>query len=93
LEDTVFAGAVVNRLRKDITNVDDSGIAAEELYLMAKDDLRGFLRKSSHSIRLEQLNIEEDICFCLQLDICKSIPVLENGRLLKMDTGSPVVKG
>lgn len=84
LEDTLFAGAVVNRLRADIANVDDSGIAAEELYLMAKDNLREFLRKSSHSIRLEKLNIEEDICFCLQTDICSSIPVLENGRLRKL---------
>lgn len=86
LEDTLFAGAVVNNLREDIQNVDDSGIAAEELYLMAKDDLRGFLRKSSHSIRLEKLNIEEDICFCLQTDICTSVPILENGRLRKMST-------
>src|SRR5690606_37035409 len=81
LEDTLFAGAVVNRLRNDITNVDDAGIAAEELYLMAGDDLRDFLRKSSHSIRLEKLNIEEDIWFCLQTDICSTIPVLENGCL------------
>lgn len=84
LEDMLFAGAVVNRLRDEIKNVDDSGIAAEELYLLAKDDLRGFLRKSSHSIRLEKLNIEEDICFCLQTDICTSVPVLENGALRKM---------
>lgn len=84
LEDMLFAGAVVNRLRDEIKNVDDSGIAAEELYLLAKDDLRGFLRKSSHSIRLEKLNIEEDICFCLQTDICTSVPILENGALRKM---------
>ncbi|HEY9559779.1 MAG TPA: 2-phosphosulfolactate phosphatase [Anseongella sp.] len=84
LEDTLFAGAVVNRLRQDITNVDDAGIAAEELFLMAGGNLREFLRKSSHSIRLEKLNIEEDICFCLQSDICNSIPVLENDCLRKM---------
>ncbi|MFS8616379.1 MAG: 2-phosphosulfolactate phosphatase [Solitalea sp.] len=84
LEDMLFAGAVVNQLRDEIKNVDDSGIAAEELYLLAKDDLRGFLRKSSHSIRLEKLNIEEDICFCLQTDICTSVPILENGALRKM---------
>ena len=88
LEDTLFAGSVVNSLQEDIKNVDDSGIAAAELYLMAKDNLREFLRKSSHSIRLEQLNIEEDICFCLQTDICTSIPVLENGRLRKMTEAS-----
>lgn len=84
LEDTLFAGAVVNFMRKSFENFDDSSVAAEDLYLLAKDDLRGYLRKSSHSHRLEQLNIEEDVKFCLQLDICKVIPVLEGERLVRL---------
>lgn len=89
LEDTLFAGAVVHRLRGQISNVDDSGVAAEELYLAAKDDMRTFLRRSSHSVRLEQLNIEEDICFCLQPDRCTSIPVLEDGCLVRLRETEP----
>jgi 2-phosphosulfolactate phosphatase len=82
LEDTLFAGAVVNVLRKDFIHFDDSCVAAEDMYLLAKDDLRGYLRKSSHSHRLAQLNIEEDVKFCLKLDACTVIPVLEGEKLV-----------
>lgn len=84
LEDTLFAGAVVNALRKDFVHFDDSCVAAEDMYLLAKDDLRGYLKKSSHNHRLEQLNIEEDVKFCLKLDLCKTIPVLEGPKLVAL---------
>ena len=82
LEDTLFAGAVVNELRNDFTQTDDSCVAAEDLYLLAKDDLRTYLHKSSHSNRLAELNIEEDVKFCLQLNLCEAIPVLEGDSLV-----------
>lgn len=84
LEDTLFAGAVVNELRKDFTHFDDSCVAAEDLYLLAKDDLRAYLHKSSHSHRLAELNIEEDVKFCLQLNICQAIPVLIGDELVAL---------
>lgn len=82
LEDTLFAGAVVNELRQDFAHFDDSCVAAEDLYLLAKDDLRNYLHKSSHSHRLAELNIEEDVKFCLQLNICQAIPVLSGDALV-----------
>ncbi|MES2445560.1 MAG: 2-phosphosulfolactate phosphatase [Bacteroidota bacterium] len=84
LEDTLFAGAVVNVLRKDFVHFDDACVAAEDMYVLAKDDLRGYLKKSSHNHRLEQLNIEEDVKFCLKVDMCKVIPVLEGERLVAL---------
>ncbi|TDQ06677.1 2-phosphosulfolactate phosphatase [Pedobacter metabolipauper] len=86
LEDTLFAGAVVAELRKDFTHFDDSCVAAEDLYQLAKDDLRAYLHKSSHSHRLAALNIEEDVKFCLQLDICEAIPVLQGDSLVLLKT-------
>ena len=84
LEDTLFAGAVVNILRKQFVHYNDSCVAAEDLYLIAKDDLRGYLKKSSHNHRLEQLNIEEDVKFCLQLNTCQAIPVLVGDKLIAL---------
>lgn len=84
LEDTLFAGAVVNKLRKDFVHFDDSCVVAEDMYLLAKDDLRTYLHKSSHSHRLAQLNIEEDVQFCLKQDICQAIPVLEGEKLVPL---------
>lgn len=84
LEDTLFAGAVVAKLRKDFSQFDDSSVAAEDLYQLAKGDLRTYLHKSSHSHRLAELNIEEDVKFCLQLNICQAIPVLVGDALVAL---------
>lgn len=88
LEDTLFAGAVVAELRKEFTHFDDSSVAAEDLYNLAKDDLRGYLHKSSHSHRLAELNIEEDVRFCLQLNLCQAIPVMDGDALISLKTTS-----
>lgn len=82
LEDTLFAGAVVHQLKANFDHFDDSSVAAEDLYILAKEDLRKYIAKSSHSHRLAALNIEEDVKFCLQLNLCKAIPVLEGERLV-----------
>lgn len=84
LEDTLFAGAVVHQLNQDSYQIDDSAIAAEDLYIAGKNDLNEYLKKTSHSERLKKLGIEEDIRFCLSVDITHTIPVLEGDRLIKM---------
>jgi 2-phosphosulfolactate phosphatase len=84
LEDTLFAGGVVHCLSKENYALDDAGIASEDLYIMAKDDLNAYLKKTSHSERLKKLGIEEDIKFCLNLNITKGIPVLDGDRLVKL---------
>lgn len=84
LEDTTFAGAVVYQLRDGNYERDDAAIAAEDMYKLGKDDLNRYLEKTSHSERLKKLGIEEDIRFCLNVDTCTSIPVLEGEKLVKL---------
>jgi 2-phosphosulfolactate phosphatase len=85
LEDTLFAGAVVNQLKADNYFLDDSSIASEDLYLQAEGDLQAYTAKTSHSDRLKKLGIEEDIKFCLNLNITKTVPVLVNNKLVKLN--------
>lgn len=84
LEDTLFAGALVEQLQGDFTVGDDSSVAALDMYQLAKGDLRGYLQKSSHNHRLIKLNIEEDVRFCLKIDVCKAIPVLQGEMLVAL---------
>lgn len=84
LEDTLFAGAVVEQLQEDFTVGDDSSVAALDMYQLAKRDLRGYLQKSSHNHRLIKLNIEEDVRFCLKIDVCQAIPVLQGEMLVAL---------
>lgn len=84
LEDTLFAGAVSQQLRSSFASFDDASVAAEDLYSLAKDNLRAYVGKSSHSHRMVVLNIEEDVQFCLQLNICQAIPVLVGDSLVAL---------
>ncbi|WP_317898523.1 2-phosphosulfolactate phosphatase [Aurantibacillus circumpalustris] len=85
LEDTLYAGAVAEELihKYDFSSNCDSAIAAMELYKIAKHDLYGFLANSSHRNRLEKLNLERDIRYCLSSNQCPVVPVMENGVLIK----------
>lgn len=82
LEDSLFAGALVDNLRKHIEPDCDAPIVAQELYLSAKDDMVKFLSTSSHVKRLNRLNIYKDIEFCLTLDQYHVIPILKRDRLV-----------
>jgi 2-phosphosulfolactate phosphatase len=84
LEDTLFAGAVVEQLKNAGFIVDDPAIAANDLYQLAKDNLDTYLKKTSHSERLKKLGIEADIAFCLTVDLATAIPILDGDRLVKL---------
>lgn len=81
LEDSLFAGALVDKLKKHIEPDCDAPIVAQQLYLTAKDDMAKFLSTSSHVKRLNRLNIHKDIDFCLQIDQYHVIPALKRGKL------------
>jgi 2-phosphosulfolactate phosphatase len=86
LEDTLFAGAVISRLTETgkFENTCDTAQAASHLFNSAKADLYGFLENSSHRKRLEKLNLDKDIRYCLELDLAPVIPILEGLSIVKM---------
>ena len=86
LEDTLFAGAVVEQLKAFDFKLDDAAIAANDLYQTGKYDISQYLKKTSHSERLKKLGIEKDIEFCLQVDITTAIPILEGDKLVKLSS-------
>ena len=84
LEDTLFAGAVVEQLKGANFKLDDPAIAANDLYQVGKHDINEYLKKTSHSERLKKLGIQKDIEFCLQVDLTTAIPVLDGDKLVKL---------
>jgi 2-phosphosulfolactate phosphatase len=82
LEDTLFAGALVDLLEGDYRPECDAPIAAKHLYLSARNDMKAFLANASHVKRLAKLNVIRDIEFCLTPDVYKVVPVLEEGVLV-----------
>ena len=85
LEDTLFAGALVARLKDSYAMAEDSAIMAWRLYEQGKDNLAGYLSNSSHIKRLQRLGIQKDITYCLQHDLYDVVPVLRGNALVAMD--------
>ena len=84
IEDTLFAGAVVNRIKESFTIQCDSSQLAESLYMTAKTDLYEFMkeRNATHYHRLTKYHLEKDIRYCLTEDGAPSLPVYLNGKLV-----------
>lgn len=84
IEDTLFAGAVISKLKNLFEiNCDASNIAAC-LYEQGQHDLYNFLKNNnaSHYHRLMDFGLEKDIRQCLTLDIARVLPYYINERLV-----------
>jgi 2-phosphosulfolactate phosphatase len=81
LEDTLFAGALIEKLGDHVKPECDAPLIALHLYQQAKDDMVDFLKNSSHVQRLNRLNIHKDIEFCLTADQYSVVPILDKGVL------------
>jgi 2-phosphosulfolactate phosphatase len=84
LEDTMFAGAVVSRVRDHFTVNCDASHIAENLYTLSKDDMYGFMKmnNASHYHRLMNFGLERDIRHCLTPDLANVLPEYMDGKLV-----------
>jgi 2-phosphosulfolactate phosphatase len=84
LEDTLFAGAVINKIKNEFSINCDSSHMAEAMFEKGKKDLFGFMKKSnaSHYHRLMNFGLEEDIRYCLTADKANVLPVYNEGKLV-----------
>ena len=84
VEDTLFAGAVINRIKNNFQVNCDTTQIAETLYLQGKNDLFEFMRErnASHFHRLMGFGLEEDIRYCLTEDNANILCIYSNGRLV-----------
>lgn len=84
IEDTLFSGAVIERIQDNFSiNCDASNIALT-MYKNASNDLFEFMKKhnASHYNRLMGYGLEKDIRYCLQADGAPILPVYKEGKLL-----------
>ncbi len=84
LEDLLFAGAIINRVKNKFHINCDSSQISETLYLDARNDFYEFLKekKASHFQRLLGYGLEKDIRYCLTPDVANVLPFYEDGKLI-----------
>ena len=84
IEDSIFAGAVINRIGKHFSINCDSSQIALSLFKEASPDLFKFMKSknASHYQRLAGYGLEKDIQYCLTEDVANITVVYEDGKLL-----------
>jgi len=83
LEDTVFAGALSERLMdsgKFESNC-DAVTASLDLWSIAKNDLMGYIQKAAQKERLASKGLDDCIEYCLTADLTKVIPMFRDDKL------------
>ncbi len=86
IEDSLFAGAVTNRIKSQFDIQCDSTQMVDFLYNAAKPDLYEFMkdRNATHYHRLTKFHLEKDIHYCLTDDGAPSLPYYEDGKLINI---------
>jgi 2-phosphosulfolactate phosphatase len=84
IEDTLFAGAVINRVKEHFNINCDSSKIAETLYDDAKADLFEFIKNknASHYQRLSGFGLEKDMRYCLTEDGANVLCLYKDGKLV-----------
>ena len=83
IEDSLFAGAVIEKVRDHFSIACDASHIAATLYNKAAGDLFGFIRdnNASHFNRLMAFGLEKDIRYCLEPNLANVLPIYEDGKL------------
>lgn len=84
IEDTLMAGAIIDRVKEHFNINCDSSSIAHSLYSEAQPGFYEFVKrkKASHYERLSAYGLEMDIQFCLTPDIANILPIYKDGKLV-----------
>jgi 2-phosphosulfolactate phosphatase len=54
---------------------------AEEMYQLHKNDMKDFIRSTTHWHRLSAFGLEKDLEYCVSEDVANILPVYKDGAL------------
>lgn len=82
IEDTLFAGAIIEAIKDQFTIHCDSSFMANQLYNQHKDNIPNYIKTITHWHRLAAYGLENDMLYCVTTDIAPVLPIYKNGALI-----------
>lgn len=82
LEDTLFAGAVIERIKEHFIIHDDASLMAQQMYKLHESNLYNFIQHTTHWHRLAAYGLQKDLKYCITKDIANVLPIFKNGELV-----------
>jgi len=87
LEDSLYAGALVQALSRSHAPQEDGALAMGSLFAQEGSNLATYLAQASHAKRLQNHGIEADIDFCLTLNRYEQVVGLAGDGALRVIEG------
>lgn len=84
LEDSLFAGAVIDMLKGSFETNCDSARAATHLFHASHGNYLSFLTDSSHYLRLSGFGLKRDLEYCTTPNLHPVVPILKGRALLPL---------
>lgn len=81
IEDTLVAGAIIEKLKDTHTITGDAANMALALWQLTKVDPYEYCQRCTHVHRLYRLGAADDVRFAFQQDTCPVVPILKDGML------------
>jgi len=75
LEDTLFAGALSELLKNDVSIYGDAAIMSQQLFVAHQHNLFEAIKNATHYKRLKSHGIEDDIKHCMTMDSSDVVPI------------------
>lgn len=84
LEDTLFAGAVIENIKEHFDIACDASKMALLLHQKAGEQRYEFMetQQASHFLRLQNFGLEKDLRYCLSKDGAPVLPIYKEGKLI-----------
>lgn len=90
IEDTLCGGMLIDRLNitsGEHVTLNDAGSLARLLYDEMGSSMRQAVAQGEHGRFLASIDLERDIDICTEIDSMPIVPVLKDGRLVRLDDG------
>ena len=82
IEDTLYAGALIDELVEEMETSGDSAILAHQLYVGNHENTEAIAGESSHAKRLTGFGVEKDLVFCMTENEYNIVVKLEGDHLV-----------
>ena len=82
VEDTLYAGALIDELAEEMEIEGDSALIAHQLFVGNHENTEGLARQSGHAKRLTGFGAEEDLSFCMTENEYSVVCRLQDGHLI-----------
>ncbi|MCP4457479.1 MAG: 2-phosphosulfolactate phosphatase [Cytophagales bacterium] len=82
IEDTLYAGALIDELAEEMETSGDSAVLAHQLFVGNHENTEAIAGESSHAKRLAGFGVEKDLVFCMTENEYNIVVKLEGDHLV-----------